>query len=154
MQFARLAIEDDFDEIVEMARFNAAQTMSHHEFSPFRVMDTLNQYIETANPTMFVTEKRGTLTGFMKATMSEYDFTDGFYTTVEVIFVKPEFRGTRAAPLLLREFIRWSDMLGAKENTGGNDNQYHSEQTARFFEKHDFSRVGFFVRRIGSGLRG
>jgi L-amino acid N-acyltransferase YncA len=146
--FVRLALESDFPAIVEMARINASQTMAHHTFVPEKVYETCYRYIERANPTMFVVEHNRKVVGFMKASMSEYDFTDGFYTTLEVIFVLPENRGSRAASLLLREFISWSDRLGAKENTGGNDNEFHSEQTARFFEKHGFSRVGYFVRRI------
>lgn len=145
---------EDTEAIVAMARINAEQTMAHHKFNPDKVRLTVERYLSTANPTIMVVEDRRDVIGFFKATISEYDFTDGVYTTLEVIFVRPDKRGTRAAALLLREFIRWSDRLGAKENTGGNDNDFRSERTTRFLEHFGFQRVGNFVRRIGSGLHG
>ena len=149
----RLALEDDAEAIVDIAREAVEQTLPHHVFDPDKVRASFQRYIDTANPTFFVAEHVVTrrIVGFLKATMSEYDFTDGFYTTCEVISVRPAMRGSRAAALLLREFLAWSDMLGAKESTGGVDNGFRNDATTRFFCRFGFEVVGSFVRRRGSG---
>jgi L-amino acid N-acyltransferase YncA len=147
--FARLALESDTEAIVDMARINAGHLKRPHVFTPDRVRAVVQRYLATANPTLWVVEDRGRCIGFAKGTISEYDYSAGIYTTLEVIFVRPEKRGSRAALLLLREFMAWSDRLGAEESTAGSDNDFKTEQTASFLERFGFDRVGFFLRRVG-----
>ena len=97
---------------------------------------------------MFVAEHQRKVVGLLVATINSYRHADGLYTTSEVIFVHPAFHGSRAAVLLVKELIRWSEMLGAIEITGGNDNSYKSERTAKFLEHFGFEQVGFFMRRM------
>lgn len=150
----RLAIEADEDAFVALARLAVEESARHVGFSEDRVRRTFHSYLDTAHPTIFVAERRRELIGFLLATMSEYTFADGLFTTQEVLFVRPDLRGTRAAALLLDEFTRWSDRLGASENTGGNDNGLFTDATARLLEKRGFERVGLFMRRIGSADHG
>lgn len=148
--FVRLALESDVETYVDLARQAVAESARHVGFSDERVRHTFTSYIKQANPTIFVVEDRRKLIGFLNATISGYTFADGHYTTQEVLFVVPEKRGTRAAALLLREFVQWSDRMGALENTGGNDNGLFTEQTSRLLSKFGFEHVGHFMRRIGS----
>lgn len=145
--FVRLALEEDFDEVVAMARINA-QTRPHLVFSEDRCRRTLANYIARANPTIFVCEQKRALIGFLAAGIHNYDAFDGLYTSQQVLFVKPENRGSRAAILLMKQLVAWSEMLGATEIIGGNDNEFNSERTAKFLEHFGFTRVGFAMRRI------
>lgn len=146
--FARLALESDFDEIVEMARYNAAETRRGLTFNEDRCRATLRAYIDTANPTVFVAEHRREIYGFLQADFYEYRAFDGLFTSQEVLFVKPDKRGSRAAVVLMKHFIAWSEMLGAKEIIGGNDNEFNSERTAKFLEHFGFRSVGYAMRRV------
>lgn len=148
--FARLALEDEEDAFVALAKQAVAESARHVGFSDAAVRRTFRRYIERANPTIFFADDRGEPVGFMMATVSDYTFAAGFFTTQEVIFVKRDKRGSRAAVLLLDEFIRWSDQLGAIENTGGNDNGLFTDRTERLLRKRGFERVGVFMRRIGA----
>lgn len=151
----RLALEDDEDAIVEMARINAEQTMAHHVFRPERVREIVRQYLDTASPTLWVVEDRRKIVGFMQASLHLYDFTDGFFVSQQVLFVRPEHRGTRAAVHLVKELIAWAERLGAKEITGGNDNGFNSDRTARFLSHFGFETVGIYMRRaVGNGEKG
>ncbi|QIG74319.1 N-acyltransferase protein [Rhizobium phage RHph_N65] len=145
--FVRLALEEDTDAIIELARMNCEISTPHLTFSPEKVRETVQSYLEYASPTMFVVEHNREVIGLLVATINEYRHADGLYTTSEVIFVKPAYHGSRAAILLVRELIRWSERLGAIEITGGNDNRYKSERTAKFLEHFGFEQVGFFMRR-------
>lgn len=154
MMFVRLALEDEEDAYVELAEMAVLESARHVGFKEDRVRATFHRYLDHAHPTIFVVEQRRELIGFLNATISTYDFADGIFTTQEVMYVKPEKRGTRAAALLVRHFTRWSDQLGALENTGGNDNGLFTDQTRRLLEKHQFEHVGCFMRRVGSAADG
>lgn len=145
---ARLALDEEEDIFVEMAKAAAAESTPHLPTSEARIRRTFQRYLRIGNPTIFFADHRRDIAGFLIATMSDYRHVDGLYTTQEVLFVRPEKRGTRAAVVLMRELVRWSEMLGALEITGGNDNALTSERTARFLAHFGFERVGFFMRRV------
>lgn len=148
MMLARLGLEEDEDAFVELARAAVAESAPCVPFVEEVLRATYHRYLKTAHPTFFVVEQNRALIGFMKATISQYDFSDRIYTTQEVLYVHPAKRGTRAAALLMSNFCQWSDRLGAVESTGGNDNDLTSERTAKLLGRFGFSRVGFFVRRM------
>lgn len=148
MMFTRLACDYEEDVFVELSRMAVLESASHVGFSADKVRETFRKYLDTANPTIFFVEERRDVLGFLMATMSGYRFADGFYTTQEVMFVRPDKRGSRAAVLLVKQFVTWSDKLGALENTGGNDNGLFTERTARLLESQGFERVGLFMRRV------
>lgn len=149
----RLGLEYEVEVFEPMARAAVAESVPYVTYNPDRVRATYRRYLETANPTFFFVEDRREVIGFLQASMADYQFADGFYTTQQVLWVRPDKRGTRAAALLMDEFTRWSDRLGAVENTGGNDNDLTSDRTARFLSRFGFQRVGYFVRRM-RGARG
>ncbi len=146
--FARLALEEDFDEIVEMSRMNAAETRASLAFNEDKCRQTLYNYTDSASPTVWVCEDKRKIAGFFVGEMHDYRAFDGLFTTQEVMFVKPAYRGTRAAVLLMKNFIAWSEMLGALECIGGNDNEFNSERTAKFLEHFGFKKVGYAMRRV------
>lgn len=139
----RLALEADIDEIVEMGRANAEETKQRDVFSEFRAREVCYQYLDTADPTIFVCEKDRAVIGFLIAGFASYDHRDGFFTTQRVLYVKPENRGTRAAVLLIKHLIDWSKRIGAAEVLGGNDNGFQSERTAKFLSHFGFENVGY-----------
>lgn len=143
----RLALAEDEDAIVAMARTNMEQTRSSLTFNEVRCRQTVRNYLAFANPTIFVADADGDVIGFLACNFYEYHAADGLYTAQEVLFVRPDKRGTRAAALLMKELIAWSTTLGALEIVGGNDNEFNSERTARFLEHFGFKRVGFSMRR-------
>lgn len=145
--FVRLALEEDFDAIVEMARMNIAETRPGMVFNEERCRATLRSYIDRASPTFFVVEDKRQVIAFLTADFYEYRAADGLFTTQECIFVMPERRGSRAAAILMKHLIAWSQRLDAREIIGGNDNEFNSERTARFLEHFGFERVGFSMRR-------
>ena len=143
----RLALAADEDAIVEMARTNMEQTRPTLKFNEARCRQTVQNYLDFANPTIFVAEDEAEVVGLLVCNFYEYHAADGLYATQEVLFVRPDKRGTRAAALLMKELIAWATMLGAQEIVGGNDNEFNSERTARFLGHFGFKRVGFAMRR-------
>jgi GNAT superfamily N-acetyltransferase len=143
----RLAMPDEEDAFVELAKLMLAESYPDQVFSEKHTRETYQRYLRTAHPTFFFADQDGQVVGVLQASISGYDFADGIYTTLCGTFVHPDKRGTRAAALLLSAFTRWSDQLGAVESTGGNDNNLTTERTTRLMGRFGFEPVGTFVRR-------
>lgn len=143
----RLALESDVDAIVEMSRSNIEQTRPTLEFDEERCRATIRSYFDTASPTIFVAVDDTGPIGYLGGEFYEYRAASGIFTVQEVLYVVPEKRGTRAATILMKQLVAWSQMLGAKEIIGGNDNGFNSERTAKFLEHFGFERVGYSMRR-------
>src|SRR5690606_7704003 len=118
----------------EMAHENVTSTRPDMDWNEDKFIQTFYEYLDTASPTFFVADKDGEAIGFLLADVFEYRAANGLFTVQEVLYVRPANRGSRAATLLMKELIAWSEMLGAKEIIGGNDNAFQSERTARFLE--------------------
>lgn len=153
----RLPQSDEEDVFVELARLTVAESYPGQVFSEERARETFQRYLKTAHPTFFFADEDGRVIGVIQATISGYDFADGVYTTLCGTFIHPDRRGSRAAAMLLKAFIRWSDRLGADESTGGNDNNLTTERTTRLLGHFGFESVGAFVRRkrgVSGGKKG
>ncbi|WP_035676027.1 GNAT family N-acetyltransferase [Bradyrhizobium liaoningense] len=150
----RLALADEENAYVELARAGVAESYPDQVFSEEATRATYRRYLETAHPTIFFAVDGERVIGAIQATISAYDFADGIFTTLCGTFVHPDKRGTRAAALLLSEFTRWSDQLGAVESTGGNDNNLTTERTTRLLGHFGFEPVGTFVRRKHGATNG
>jgi L-amino acid N-acyltransferase YncA len=146
--YVRLALESDFSEIVELARLNVTETRSDLAFDADRALATCHAYLESAEPTIFVCEANGQIIGLTLSSISDYRAAAGLFTTQEVLFVRPDKRGTRAAVLLMKNLIAWSQALGAKEIIGGNDNDFNSDRTAAFLGHFGFHRVGHAMKKV------
>jgi len=145
--FVRLPLECEENTFVELARACALESYPHRPFSETAARRTFRAYLKTANPTFFFCDDRGAVAGVLQASISAFDFSDGIFTTLCGTFVHPDYRGTRAAALLIAEFCRWSDRLGATESTGGNDNRLTTDRTTRLLGHFGFEPVGNFVTR-------
>lgn len=143
----RLADARDEEVIVEMARLNMEQTRPSLTFNEARCRATVQSYLDHADPTIFVADGPEGVTGMLVCNFYENRAADGLFATQEVLFVRPDKRGTRAAALLMKELISWAGLIGATEIVGGNDNEFNSERTARFLEHFGFRRVGYSMRR-------
>lgn len=143
----RLATEADEDVVVEMCYDNLVKTRPDLVFSEERCRASFQSYLEHADPTVFVCEDKGQVIGLLVCNFYEHRGAYGFFVTQEVLYVRPDRRGTRAAALLMKQLIAWAEEIGANEIIGGNDNGFNSERTAKFLGHFGFEKVGFTMRR-------
>lgn len=143
----RLATADDYDAVAAMAEQNRLESCPQHEWSDERMRETFFQdYLLNSACFIFVVEKDDEVCGFLLTGIYQYRAFNGLFTLQEVLFVKPEYRGSRAAALLMKKLIDWSRSVGAKEIVGGNDNDVRSEQTARFLSRFGFKSHGYAMK--------
>lgn len=144
----RLALESDLDQLIDMAREAVEENRPWLAFDEDTTRQTFWSYISTADPTIFVVDSGGALSGMTLATIQGYRMASGLFTVQEVLFVRPGSRGSRAAALLTKEIVAWSQMLGAKEIVSGNDSATKSDHIARFLTRFGFENVGYAMRRV------
>lgn len=143
----RLALDTERDTVVDLCAAAVEESVRDIEPERARIEETFQAYLDSADPTFFVVEQKREIVGFLMATIGGYTYASGIYTTQQVMYVRPDKRGTRAATLLIRHLEDWSRRLGAREITGGNNNGLYTERTARFLEKQGFARTGVFMRK-------
>src|ERR1700744_6460587 len=146
--FVRLALENECEDIVRMAKMNVSETLPAEldRFDPDCVRDTFGRYLNEAATTFFVVEENRAVIAFLQACMYGYDYRPGLYTVQKVLFVTQEKRRTGASVMLMQELIRWSRLIGADRIEGGNDNDFQSERTAKFLSHFGFEKVGYAMR--------
>lgn len=144
----RLALENEEDKVVELARAHYAELQPEAEFDEERARRTFELYLCAAHPTIFVVEHKREIVGFLIATIHDYAAKDGHFTRQEVIYVRPDKRGTRAAAKLIEHFYSWSDTIGASECFTGLAVNDKLERNIRFMERFGFEHVGVTLRRV------
>lgn len=147
--FARLATAEDEDAVVSLAKMQVEETLPHLEFVEWIARDTFQNSVRCADPTIFVAEDSREVIGYLMALMNGYAFTNGVYAVQEVLYVRPDKRGTRAAAHLVKAFTQWAEIIDAKEVIFGISNKFQPERTAKFFElTANAEPVGFYLKRV------
>lgn len=150
----RLAEEADFQAVRDLAKLNHEESCPHKGWNGQRMRDTFfDAYLRDTDVVIFVVERSREVVGFLLCGVYQYRAFDGLFAVQEVLFVRPDMRGTRAAALLMRKLIDFSISAGASEILGGNDNDVHSEQTARFLSRFGFRSCGYAMRLELNGRR-
>jgi L-amino acid N-acyltransferase YncA len=144
----RLAIEADLADLTDMTRAAMAESRPWLKFDEYKAHETFYGYLDTAEPTIFVAEDASGLAGFVVASINEYRMSAGLFVLKEVIFTRPEKRGTRAAACLMKHLVAWSKSLGAVEIIGGTDSNQRIDAKSRFMERFGFRHVGHAMRRV------
>ena len=142
----RLVTEADTPAILALGRQMVAEVASHHVFDDEVARETIRASLTTATPTCFVVEQAGAVIGFLYGFIHGYSFTAGISVVQEVLYVRPDKRGTRAAALLILAFKRWGEGLDAKEIVFGISSGINVDRAARLFERFGAQRTGYWLR--------
>lgn len=149
MIFARLIMPEDVDAVLDLAEMQVRETLPHLHFDREVARETLEMSLARAEPTFFVAEDNREVVGYVMCLLQGYAFTTGIFTVQEVLYVRPDKRGTRAAVHLVKEFVRWSKIVGAREMILGISNKFQPDRTARFYEKlTGAERVGVYLKKV------
>lgn len=144
----RLALESDEDAVVELARQHYTANVPYDTFDEVRARRTFDLYLATATPTIFVAESKGELIGFLMALIHDYACSNGHFTTTEVIYVRPDKCGTRAAAELVQTYILWADEIGAKESFVKLAENPRLESNVRFMQRFGFQIIGLNMKQV------
>lgn len=145
---ARLIMPRDLDDVLSLAQMQVEETLPHLDFRRDLAEQTFWASVTKGHPTGFVAEENGQVIGYLMGVLEEYAFASGVFVVQEVLYVRPDKRGTRAAVHLIKEFVRWGEIVGARELIFGVSNGFQPDRTARLFEKlTGAKRVGLYLKK-------
>lgn len=144
----RLAMEWDRADLLGLFRSHAEEFAAHLGFDEDRANAALDQSLSTGSPVCFVAESDGEVIGYVTGRIVDYPYAAGHFVTHELLYVRPDKRGTRAAAKLIREFIQWGEIVGAREVFCGTSTDYKAERVARLFEHFGLRRVGASLKKV------
>lgn len=109
LTIARLT-EERIPDVVELSEKMLAESVwSGLGFNLDRVVSFAQQAVELGDRApVFMLYDGDTAVGFLAASLTPVAFTYAYGVVEEYFYVEPEYRGTRAAFLLVREFVAWA----------------------------------------------
>jgi GNAT superfamily N-acetyltransferase len=146
--FVRLALESDIPRLRELGIAHAAETWPDRVWSEERAAKTFERYITTANPTIFVVESDRQVVGYLHALIVDCSFTTSSSVFLDVIYVEPVKRGTRAAAMLMQEFFAFIERISPDEVL---TQDVENPVMARFLRLFGFEPAGYNYRYAPRG---
>jgi GNAT superfamily N-acetyltransferase len=141
-------MQGDMDAVLRLAQMQVEETLPHLDFCRDMAEQAFNETVSGYGTLGLVAEIDGEIVGFLRAEMHGYLFTAGVFVVLDVLYVRPDKRGTRAAAALIRQFVQWGDTVRAREILFGVSSKLNIERTARFFEHFGAERVGYQHRIV------
>lgn len=118
----RQATQDDVLDVFKMCIAMHQETQfKAFELNPLKMVNSISAWAGGAMLLVAekVTETARELVGMMVASVFEPWYSQEKMAVEELLYVKPEYRGGRAAFMLVREFVTWAGRSGAKHIRAG-----------------------------------
>ena len=106
---------------------------------PEKTLHGANAYINSG--TMFVVDDGSQIVGMMAGCKRDPWFSQEQYASEELLYVSPEYRGTRAAYLLLKAFMGWAESEGVSHIRAGVSTGT-GDSAERLYEHFGMKRMG------------
>jgi GNAT superfamily N-acetyltransferase len=145
--FVRLAIEADRQALIELGKRNVAEATPDEVWDGERANAWFDAYLERANPTVFVLEENRQVIGYIAGSTAEKQFSTGFIAYLDVIYVMPEKRRTRAAAHLITAFNQWVERLRPDEVVVYAANAGVSPLLPRYLQRFGYRQTGVILQR-------
>ena len=89
-----------------------------------------------------VVEDKGRVVAFLTGYKAGHTYAYGYSAVHDIWYVAPAYRGSSAARRLVRDFISWSEEIGASRTVMAIHTGLFAERTGRFLEKMGFAHMG------------
>lgn len=141
--------KEDTEQVIDMgARMHEESAYAFLPFDRGKVRSLILSYLE--NPKThcgLVAEESHKLIGMLGGYVSPYFFCSELVACDMVLFVDQDFRGSSAAPRLIRAFRQWALKRGARELCLGISTNINTERTGKFYERMGLSFVGALYKQ-------
>lgn len=118
MLTVRKATENDLLDVFKLVVAMHMETeFRKFNFNPEKALRELHNWIQ--NHFFVVVVDDGRVVGMMAGSKRDQWYSDDVLAAEDLLYVAQENRGTRAAYLLMREFMRWADQIGAQHIRAG-----------------------------------
>lgn len=140
----RSANIEDVDWLVELgAQMHAESAYGFLPYDQEKVRRMITSYIDDPSTyCVLAAEHEQSIVGMLCGYLIDYFFCEEIVASDVAIYVDSGFRGSSAAPRLIRAFREWAVARGAREVCLGVSTGFEVERTGAFYERLGFTRVG------------
>ena len=147
----RTTVEDDLPAIFELGRtMRAESVIPFPEIDENAARDTLAllddfyfiAVAEVANTDPAPRKTGNEIIGMFTAQLNRYAFSQEFFAQHDIFYVHPDWRGTRAALLLVKAFESWAQECGLTRALLSVHSGLFPERTGRFYKKLGYRPMG------------
>ena len=136
---------DDLKYIIPMAQaFHQESVARKYTLTDERIKELTALIISTGMGILAV--KEGEPIGMMGAMLQKNVFFDELMAGDYLIYVKPEYRGTEAAQLMVDYYILWAKSYGAKCIGIDIESGINDERALNFYNKMGFKTTGYHMK--------
>jgi GNAT superfamily N-acetyltransferase len=140
---ARLAVEADIGVVGALSRdAHEEGRYSRYPMNEDKVYSLFHLALRGEDFFCVVVEHEYNIVGLMYGVVTDHFFSDMRYAANVALYVTPKFRGTWAAPHLVREFERVAIERGANEILIGNASGVDAVRTVEFYHALGYQPVG------------
>lgn len=141
--------EDDIADCCVMAEhFHRESLVESIPFEKEAVANYFRSCRQRPNYLVKVAKSNNRCIGALVGSLSNYVFSNDYtLCTSMFIYVRPEYRFSRAATIFIRELIDWAQNNGASEIFFSTSSGIGAKGLGRLLEKNDFLQVGGTYRR-------
>jgi GNAT superfamily N-acetyltransferase len=143
---ARLVMPADLPAFRALVQEGAAATEPELGFDEDAFLEAFHTGLMGRDLTIFAAETPGgRLAGFLVCRVDGFLFAAGLSARLMAVYVAREYRGSRAAAVLLGTFLEWSKRVNARKLVASIDNNPNPRAAARLFARYGFRPVGVAV---------
>jgi ribosomal protein S18 acetylase RimI-like enzyme len=142
----RLAVEADRCRLAEMGKCNMAEATPGDVWDDEKANVWFDAYLNRANPTVFVLEENRQIIGYIAGSTAEKQFSTGFIAYIDVIYVMPEKRRSRAAAHLITAFNQWVARLQPDEVVVYAANAGVSPLLPKYLQRFGYRQTGVILQ--------
>jgi len=147
-EVVELIIQSQVDKFLPMTRRHHKEGYPYLDYSEEKVnwvIDRILKDLDRDTYNIFLCFKDQELIGYAYCVLGEYSFNTQRYANLELIYVVPEYRGSRAFLKLLKAFEEWARLRGCIEFMAGVglDDEERCEKISNTLVKVGYARFGF-----------
>lgn len=134
---------NDVPDLVQIGQafIKEAPNYQNKEYLPEKAAEHFKQLIKGAGVVLLAIEKGVIVGGFVGRISHEW-FSNKKVAFDDVLYVKPEFRKTRVAYLLVQAFIHCAQLMGANSIQCGTTTGVESEACINLYQHFGFEKFG------------
>lgn len=139
----RVANENDIADLVNLGQrlIDEAPNYSERPFNPEALKQNLQSVLDSTGTIFIVVSGSNIVGGIVCLTTKDW-FNDDLIAFEQVLYVKPEYRVTRAPLMLIDAFVEWAKSMNADRIQCGTTTGIQTKGCLRLYKKFGFREHG------------
>lgn len=151
-EVVEMIIPQHIDDVLEISKDHHKEGYPHLEYSEEKLRWIFGRVMRDLDRDLynqFLCYKGHQLIGYAYASISEFMFNTQRFANLEMIYIIPEYRGSRAFLKLVKAYEEWARLRGCVEFWSGValDDRIRADKISNTLEKIGYKRFGYVQKK-------